>query len=62
VDFAEKDIDDVLARPVTANNWRGKLTEKNQTMVRLEKENLKSNTIEKKLFILKELRKSLDLK
>jgi len=37
VDFAEKEIDELLTRPATADNWRGTLARKNQAKVRLEK-------------------------
>lgn len=62
VDFAERDIDELLTRPATADNWRGRLTQKTQAKVRLEKENLKSSTVQKKLFKLSELRKEIEVK
>lgn len=56
-DFADKEVDEVLSRPVTAGNWRNRLIAKNQSIVRLEKENAKSDAIGKKLFLLEEKKK-----
>lgn len=59
MDFTENEVEDILTRPKTAENWRGKVTMKNQAETRIFKQEMKGEVVRKKLEGLQKIKKDM---